>query len=89
MTALHEQAIHLIAGMPTERLCRALAVLHSMEDDVSCAKLGEEAAPSRGTPSIEDDRRRRLIALFGSITDETFCEHLDLPFSLDAERVAL
>ena len=89
MTALQERAIHLVKRMSDERLSGALRFLQSMEDGVPCAKAGEEATLSPDAPSIDDDRRRRLIALFGSIADETFREHPDLPLALNSERAAL
>ena len=47
MTALREQAIRLIEGMPDERLHRAISFLQSMEDDIPCADVDEEALRSQ------------------------------------------
>lgn len=85
MTALQEQAIQLIERMPDERLPRALDLLRGVEAPSEDVEPLARSRPDLSIP-LEDDRRRKLIALFGSITDETFRQHPDLPLSLDAER---
>ena len=47
--------------------------------------IDDAAAAYENIPLVQEGRREDLIALFGSISDETFCRHQVLPYALDKE----
>ena len=51
--------------------------------------IEDVVAAYENIPLIQEGRRENLIALFGSISDETFCRQPELSYALDMERKAL